>query len=125
MERRNFVKLSAGACLVGTVPTRSFMRNKRVLLITGQVKDTPAIMPIPEDKIESEYNEILFEELKKGDIFLLQSNIQYTKEPTNFDGPFKAIDEVFITEGLNDKQTHGIHVEPYKNRGLKNDCFLY
>jgi len=114
MERRNFLKLSAGACLVSALPLKSdFMVNKKVLLITGEVNDIESVMPKKEDEIKSNVKEIYFSDLKDGNVFMLENTIQYKNEPRHFDGPFLAKGNAFITEGTNGKKTHGIMCESY------------
>lgn len=101
MKRRNFL-FSAAAGIVCFITGQIFgsNKNKRVLLIQGEVLDYQTIMPISEDKIKSQYKEISFKSLKKDDIFLLEYN-------NKFDGPFKATGNVEPY-----KNTYAIMIEP-------------
>ena len=106
MKRRSFTKLLTGACLVSIItPFLKEKKERRVLLIIGELKDEYAYSSINERKIKSNYKEIPFKDLKNGDIFMLEDSFQAPDSHIYFDGPLKALSNPFRMNN-----TYGIKV---------------
>lgn len=94
MKRREFFKRTStlsAAVAIATAIGISRSKSKRVLKITGPIKDHHTIIGKYKNEIKSAFKEIEFKDLKKDDTFFIENDIQDKK----FNGPFISTSDAF------------------------------
>lgn len=115
MKRRKFVSIALFLSIFGISPKKGSSVNIKRVLRIKKVRDTYYIAGVSENEIQSDCVDIEFKELKFGDKFFLEYNLQYKDSPTRFEGPFMAKSNVFPDDGKNG--LGGIKVAPIRITG--------